>query len=191
MPNRLFVAGLACAGLVALLVLLNRADAQPDPVDTYVGRVDGSDAFVAFARTGDLLMAYVCDGRTTAAWFRGVPDGRSVRLTAGEAELRATLADDAIEGTFAAGTDGPRTFVARPAPRGGFYRASATLGSLAYVGGWILLDGEQRGAVKRGGAVVADVEPLDPARPTLRLADGAVLAAEPTAALLTAEAAAP
>lgn len=48
---------------------------------TYVGRLQGTDAFVAVISNGKEVTGYVCDGRRLSMWF-GEPD-----LEGGRAEL--------------------------------------------------------------------------------------------------------
>lgn len=176
------------AALVPLLVLAGceRPPALPD-VTTFVGYVENSDAFIALSRVEDRVVAYVCDGRATATWLRGNAEGTTFDVTSGEARLRASFGRDGITGTFTSAQGGAYPFTARPAARGaGFYRATQTIAGVAYVGGWILLsDGQQRGAVKRDGAIVPGPQPrLDPARPAVALPAAGTLMAEPAEAML-------
>lgn len=186
---RLTLGALALGAILGLAMLsgCERAGGAPR-VHTFVGYVENSDAFVALVRADDSVVAYVCDGRKTATWLRGEADGRTFDVTAGEARLRAVFERGAITGTFTSAQGGAYPFVARPAAAGGgFYRATATLAGLGYVGGWIVLsDGQQRGAVKRDGVILRDAGALDPRRPTVTLPDGGTMRAEPAARMLAA-----
>ena len=154
---------------------------------TYIGIVENSDAFVALVRVEDAVLAYVCDGRATAAWFRGDAEGRTFEAASGEGRLRAEFDDLAARGVFVSEEGGAYGFTAWPATGGaGFYRAAAVIAGSAYVGGWILLGGQQRGAVTRDGVVV-DEAGFDPARPVVPLPGGPTLTALPADAATLVE----
>jgi len=143
--------------LTALLIFSARAGntaaaTQPALAGEFVGRVDGSDAFVAVVADGERLFAFVCDGTDDGAgvweWFRGTLDGDHAQLTnAAGQTLVVELAGDAVLGsvTFADGVAYP--FVTEAAiGDAGLYRLDETLGDRAVVGGWIVLnDGDLRG----------------------------------------------
>lgn len=89
------------------------------PLDgTYVGKVDGTGAFVAVVvspagrdQKGRATTVYVCDGKRVCEWFSGVAKGKGFRVGAddgdGEAtgELTRKSASGAIE--LSAGKDPP------------------------------------------------------------------------------------
>ena len=178
---------LAALFTVFALTGCERPSTLPD-VTTFVGYVENSDAFVALSRVDDRVVAYVCDGRTTAMWLRGNAEGDTFDVNSSEARLRASFGRDGITGTFTSAQGGAYPFTARPVAGGaGFYRASQTVAGVAYVGGWILLsDGQQRGAVKQNGAIIPGPQPrLDPARPVVTLPTAGTLMAEPAEAMLT------
>ena len=176
---------------LAILLLFPASGCKPaaslPPVVTFVGPVENSDAFIALSRVGESVLAYVCDGGSTATWLKGEASGSAFDLASGEARLRATIRDGRLEGTFTSVQGGAHAFVARPAASGaGFYRAAQTAAGVAYVGGWILLrDGQQRGAVKADGAILSGPKPtLDPSRPEVALPGGEVLVAESVETML-------
>jgi hypothetical protein len=64
------------------------------PASAYVGRVEGSDAFVALVAEGSRLVGYVCDGREVSSWLEGssFEDGRAqLENRDGQAVGEATL----------------------------------------------------------------------------------------------------
>lgn len=183
-----FLATLATAMLLATTTAGCRSKAGVPVAGTFVGHVDGTEAFVAVARAGKTVVAYVCDGVGTATWFRGAARGRTLDLSSGKARLQATITEAGVTGTFAPEEGPARAFAAQPAAGGaGFYRASRTVAGLSYVGGWIVLSsGAQRGAVKQNGTVLADGPiRLDPNDPVVVLPDGGTLTARPVADFLT------
>ena len=140
------------AGLILVLCLV-ACGRNPDttPVGTFVGTVDGTDAFVALVPQEDnSLIAYVCDGQTISTWFKGERNENAVDLTAANgARLQASLEADTATGSITL-TDGQTyAFTTQLATGGaGLYRAEETISGADYVGGWIILnDGSQRGAV--------------------------------------------
>jgi hypothetical protein len=133
------------------------ASDQP-PQGLAAGRVEGSEAFIAFVAKDGELAAYVCDSDTIAEWFRGPIEGNTVELQSeGGASLTAELSADGVTGTFTPSGGEPLAFTASPAGEGaGLYRAEGTVEGEELLAGWIVLpDGEQRGSLKRGGSVQA------------------------------------
>ncbi len=128
----------------------------------YVGRVEGTDAFVGIAvrdQTNELI-AYVCDGppqgppgeATIEAWFQGTIESAEASLTAdgGEERLQAILMADAVPGTFTGIDSQTHTFVAEPLDLEGdaglFWSEPVEGEGLSSRDGTIVLpDGEERG----------------------------------------------
>jgi hypothetical protein len=116
--------------------------------DAHVGKVRGSDAFVAFSLDRGRLRAYVCDGTlrsdpTIATWFHGHWDGRrGVTLVRGGHTLRIDGVDG--EGRVVGSIDA-YTFKAAQAdmPAGLFHGRDRKSGIETT---WIVLpDGRKRG----------------------------------------------
>jgi hypothetical protein len=135
---------------------------------TFVGKVDGTDAYVAVEVVpGRAVRAYVCDGHDMKQWFSGDPSGDVLRAaaetgaaTAG-ATLAATRSGDVFTGTVdVAGTAHPFT-AARAAYPGGLYLAGTPADQGDLRGAWIVLgDGTFRGtATKQGKPVESTVSP--------------------------------
>lgn len=173
--------------VLALLLLLGtgcQRTASLPSVQTFVGPVESSDAFIALAIVDGEIMAYVCDGRDTATWLRGAASGDDLILTSDGARLRAQRTDEGLTGTLTL-EQRSHPFTVTPATgSAGFYRATETIAGVGYVGGWILLsNGLQRGALKRDGQIVA-TDALDPHHPTVSLSGGGTLEARPAEAFL-------
>ena len=117
---------------------------------TFVGKIDGSDALIAIVvlETRETL-AYVCDSKLVAQWFRGNATADGLALSAGGSKLEARLSIDGAAGQVTLGSGSARSFTATPAiGSAGLYRATKTEASFDLAGGWIVLaSGEQRGAV--------------------------------------------
>jgi hypothetical protein len=68
---------------------------QPLPTGSFVGRVAGSDAFVAVdilaenpdGTSSPGIQAYVCDGKTLLEWFQGDATNQEVQLLAGGGDV--------------------------------------------------------------------------------------------------------
>ena len=134
--------------------------AGPGPADastsaTFVGRVAGSNAYIAVVKDGRQVGAYVCDNGSGSRWLE------SSRLRNGRAALRAGSGERVgsvrIAGRQATGTievrGRRRRFRARRTRAGGDAGLHFAIGKQTnrlLVGGWILHpDGTQRGAVSR------------------------------------------
>src|SRR5262245_62953598 len=61
------------AFLVAVQIVVSAGAAGADNVvaaaDTFVGRVVGSDAFIAISKDGRKIGGYLCDGATVSRWL--------------------------------------------------------------------------------------------------------------------------
>jgi len=141
-------------------LLLTACGGVAEPVSgSFVGKVDGSDAFIAIIlHTDGTVTAYVCDSASISAWFKGSVDGSSLDLTnASDARLTADLAPDSFTGTFTPSGNSPLTFSVTKADQpSGLYRGEDTVDGVDLVAGWIVLpNGDQRGAVSGGGKTVA------------------------------------
>ena len=126
----------------------------------FVGKVDGTDAYVALVSDGSRVLGYVCDAKKLSRWI----DVSTIRE--GTAALATRTGDDLgeamISGDRASGTitiDGEsRAFSAVPASgEAGLYRAAridrkdGKLTKGEAEAGWIVLpDGTQRGATNVG-----------------------------------------
>lgn len=140
---------------LASLVLSACSGGASTPSGSFVGKVDGSDAFISVVvHANGEVTAYVCDGADISEWFKGTADGSSLDLTnANGASLTATLSANSASGTFTPAGDSALNFSAEIASEpAGLYRADLTYENTAYVGGWIVLpDGDQRGSIVGGG----------------------------------------
>jgi hypothetical protein len=112
--------------------------------ETRVGRVQGTEAYIALTYDGRRLRAYACDGSarrpaTLSAWFEAAWDGREpITIVADGARLRVERLH--VAGRIAGRLDGHR-FTAEPATR------SAGLRRLDSARWIVLADGSVRGAL--------------------------------------------
>lgn len=129
-------------------------------LETFVGRLDGTDAFVAVETVdGREVRAYVCDGAAMIHWLDGSLTGDRVDAAArdGAGTLSATRRGDGFTGSVL----GHSFTLTRAAFPAGLYRAADPRGVIE--GSWIVLaDGSQRGsAVKDKQAAASSVSPTD------------------------------
>ena len=137
----------------------------------YVGTVSGTHAFVAVVVRGSRVIAYVCDSRKIAQWFKGTAPARKSTLTSSSGYvLRITIGHGRATGSLRfPGTAGVvhRFAAARDTKPAGLYRGVKTVAGRRYLGGWIILpDGRQRGEVVSGLADVASPT-LNPDHPSV------------------------
>jgi hypothetical protein len=130
---------------------------------TFVGKLEGSKAFIAVVVSGGKTLAYVCDSEKLAQWFRGpVVDGTVEVKTANGEHLQVRLSPQGATGSLVWGGQ-LYAFSAAPAEgTAGLYRVEASANQTAYIGGWIVnQQGEQRGAIIGGGSLAAAVMIVD------------------------------
>ena len=143
---------------------------------SFVGTVRGAHAFVAVVVRGSQVIAYVCDSRRIAQWFRGsIRAGHSTLTSKAGYVLRFTVGSRQVTGTVRLpGQAGAlHRFVARPVTKpAGLYRGEKTVAGRHYLGGWVVMsDGRQRGEVVSGSTDVGS-PPLDPNDPTVDIKRG-------------------
>jgi len=155
---------------------------------TYVGKVDGSNAYVALVTDGKTVDGYICDAKEISTWIGEdkLSDGGSVALSSRKGVLlgEATFEGDEATGKFV--IDGkPHDFSAEPASgeAGLYHTAKGTQGKLGFVesGLIVLADGSQRGAtnfVRRPRQVMADPMMIM-ADPMMIMADPMMIMADP------------
>ena len=149
-PRTLAAVALSASALGgALIGGAAAAAAAPPPSRTYIGTVDGADAFAAVVTRGDVAVAYVCNGRRIAVWLKG-------SFVGGRLDL-ASRRGDTLTGTLRRGTLdltdrqplSVRTAFSPLTDRARFFIGSARIGGTGWAGGWITLaDGRQRGALR-------------------------------------------
>jgi hypothetical protein len=174
--NRIHVA-LLLAGLFAIASVLGRGHGVPAAhaqiaSDTFVGKVDGLDAFIGIGSDGYNVTAYVCDGANNNLGdnFQGTIDQASngvLTLQAQNGDLLTLnfdqttidsvfVPDSSVTGTLtlASGSNYSFSTEAAVAPGGLFLANGQTMADgSAGDGGWVVLnDGEVRGAFSLGQA---------------------------------------
>ena len=132
------------AGLVAAIATTSAPRAADDPA-VRVGRVQGTEAYIALTYDGERLRAYACDGSarrpaTLSGWFEAPWDGRApiTIVSAGGAKLRV---ERVHAGGRISGRLGGHRFMVEPAtgPAGLVERDGAR---------WVVLaDGSIRGTM--------------------------------------------
>lgn len=132
-------------------------EVKAETATRFVGKVEGTDAFIGIRKRADAVTAYVCDSKELAVWMDGKVSGDAVTAAKGQASLTGTLASggkqitgsvrlpDATTHTFSA------DLAASPA---GLYEAFAPDDGGTIRAGWVVLaSGEQRGNAKTGTIV--------------------------------------
>lgn len=147
-----------------ILVLLGSAQAT---TGSFVGKVQGSEAFIAFVAKDSKVLAYLCDGSKLADWFRLVHDssGAVEGRSSGGVQLQAKIGAQEIKGTVTLADGKALEFSAAPiSGEAGLYRTESRIGGTDYLGGWIVdQQGQQRGALVGGGNLSAVALPISTA----------------------------
>lgn len=122
---------------------------------TFVGRVQGSDAYIAVLKDGRKIGGYLCDNGTTSRWieYRWLRNGVAPLVvgTSGERLGSVRIRGRSATGTVLVGGQ-KRRFRATLTRKqdGGLHFAIGKQPDRLLVAGWILLaDGSQRGAISR------------------------------------------
>lgn len=142
---------------------------------TWVGQLDGRDAFVAVVAGEAQVVAYVCEDGALGTWFFGpagdgtvelqAPSGARLELALGDPVSGRVLLDDVAWAFTAARTDEEVLF-----------RADALAGEKPVVAGWIRLGARTQGTLSLSGAL----EPAPTLASTISLdLDGAAIVLSP------------
>ena len=117
---------------------------------TYAGRVGGGGGSVAVSIHGSRAIAYVCNGSTVEAWFKGTAvNGVLIMTGKNHSHFSAIYDFGKVTGdVLAHGTDYSFSVPVVRKPSG-LYRATAVVRGATIKAGWIVLsDGTQVGAVE-------------------------------------------
>ncbi len=122
---------------------------------TFVGKVGGTDAYVALVSDGKRVIGYVCDSKRVSSWIdvSTVRDGKAMLISrAGDPLGEATVSADGVSGEVTVGGERRSFSAARASGEAGLYRAARAVrkdGELrageVEVGWVVLADGSQRG----------------------------------------------
>jgi hypothetical protein len=141
---------LCMAAAVVAATILSAGGRAETVGGSWIGPLQGSNAFVAIVSDGDQLVAYVCDNGTVGSWFFSSDGGQGSRRLVGKdgSVLEFTLGARA-RGTF---TKGGRTssFEARATDKDVLFRADAVAGDTTVLAGWIQNGNESRGTATIG-----------------------------------------
>jgi hypothetical protein len=152
---------------------------QPDPADdaivgTFVGKVPGTDAFVAVvagpARGGEEdardVDVYLADGRGLSKWYSGTTSDRTfvAKSADGDAKAEGELTADSVSGT-----------IELPDGRTAEYEATLPSGAAGLYDLTLSDTGELSGVSAAGLAVSGELPPGKPATGVLALVDGSRL----------------
>ena len=194
--NRLFGVLMVLAGLAACSssspevqpvviddpLLLEIAQIRTHSPDTFLGKVDGTDAFIAVVKLQQQIIAYVCDGTpggvTVSKWFQGIlKDGQLAAKAKDGSSLTGTLTGQNLNGSVSiAGASRLFSSINAPSPAGlwmtvgvndfdeiaKFREQKLPLENLdlRQVGWIVLSDGSQRGAINKKTETVT-AEPVN------------------------------
>ncbi len=129
---------------------------------TFVGKVGGTDAYVALVSDGKRVIGYVCDSKRVSTWIdaASVRDGKATLSSRrGDRLGDATFSNDEVSGELTVGGERRSFSAAAASGDAGLYRAAKVqredgqIGAGEVEAGWVVLaDGSQRGGVGVGGA---------------------------------------
>jgi hypothetical protein len=160
---------LASMTVIATLFLWAGPDSVRASGATFVGPVQGSDAYIAIAKDGRKIGGYLCDDGNTSRWiaYRWLEKGSAPLVvgttgeTIGAVRIKGSKAVGTIE---VAGQSLPFTAKRVRGPEAGMFFAIGKQDDRLLVGGWILDgDGSQRGAVSRVNMHTLSPLPVSPA----------------------------
>ena len=116
-------------------------------------KVAGTNAFVAVVANGEEVVGYICDSAKVAHWFRGTvgPTGFDVSDKAGD--LTASMSGSHLVGIVTLSGGATHTFDGRPVKSAPLFRAAAGTAEHFRLGGWIVVNGQQRGAFVNTNAI--------------------------------------
>jgi len=142
---------------VAIVVSVGGSDADDvASAATFVGRVEGSDAYIAISKDGRKIGGYLCDGTVVSRWleYTWLEKGHAPLIagTTGEELGSVQISGGTATGVIRVGDRDLPFLAERVHANGdaGLYFAIAKQEDRLLVGGWILHpDGTQRGAVSR------------------------------------------
>lgn len=170
-------------GLIIVIVALAGLDADVARASTFVGRVEGSDAYIAVSRDGRKIGGYVCDNGSISRWieYAWLEKGSAPLIagTTGEVLGSVQIAGNKATGTIEIGGQS-LAFTAKRVRGGdvGLYFSIGKQEDRLLVAGWILdPDGTQRGAVSRvnmrtlSPLPVSTAPKLDPQKPTVEIGE--------------------
>jgi hypothetical protein len=160
--------------MVAVQIVVGAGGAVADDVsraETFVGRVEGSDAYIAISKDGTKIGGYLCDDGTVSrwleyAWLDKAHHAPLIAGTTGEELGSVRIVGKTATGTIRVGGQDLPFRAERVHANGdaGLYFAIAKQEDRLLVGGWILHpDGTQRGAVSRLNMRTLSPLPVSPA----------------------------
>ncbi len=164
-------------GLLPMVLVGCPPPLEKEHAGTYVGRLAGSDAFVAIVTNGRDVRAYVTDGAgdgrlAISEWFEGTifQNEFSLFSLSGGVQLTADIeADTASGGVVLSGGTLLLFEAVRADGEAGLYLFENSVGSDFYQAGWIVLPGgDQRGSVLVGTSRAANTS-LNPSAGTATL----------------------
>ena len=144
---------------------------------TYAGRVGGGGGSVAVSIHGSQAIAYVCNGSTVEAWFKGTAvNGVLIMTGKNHSHFSAIYDFGKVTGdVLAHGTDYSFSVPVVRKPSG-LYRATAVVRGATIKAGWIVLsDGTQVGSVE---PFSTSPEPTASEAPVLDVATGTAQAGD-------------
>jgi hypothetical protein len=150
---------------------------QPRQSRTYLGKVAGSDAFIAIVARRGVAIAYVCDSNKTAVWLRGTFKNGRVSL---EAKDGSTLEGTLTRSSLTLPGESPlkaKTHLSPTTDNEHFIVGVGKAAGEQWVGGWILLaNGSQRGALKsKSGPIHTPLPPVKPTTTSVSLPEGGTI----------------
>jgi hypothetical protein len=143
------VAALATLSLTACGQKTERAPAT-EPLQTFVGKVDGSSSYIGLITDGKRLSGFVTDGGENAKWFATAEldgDGKAPLVQRdGYALGEATVSDETASGEVLVGLASHSFDASLATGESGLFTAAERNGESSYEAGWVLLpDGSERG----------------------------------------------
>ena len=128
-------------------------EAKSEPGRTFVGKVEGTGAYIAIVVGKNSAIAYICDGDQLAQWLRGSEENGVVALAdtaAGPAggTLLALIDGKKLTGSWFRGDEELEFSARRARGDAGLYREEQVVDGVPYAAGWVQQrDGSFKGQV--------------------------------------------
>lgn len=152
-----------------------RAERAPskETLDTFVGEVRGSPAYIALITDGERLSGFLTDGKQYGRWFAtaDLDDDQASLVARDGSELgKVSISGDSASGEVIVGLASDRFDARRTSGKARLFTTAEQRGEDSIEAGWIVLaDGSERGTYETSISDESKTQPAPPLRPTVSI----------------------